>query len=82
MSKTVTVVFDGQVLRLETPIELKLNQRYVVTIQSESADESSENVGWDAISSLVGSIDAPADWAAEHDHYLYGTPKRSIADER
>jgi hypothetical protein len=28
------------------------------------------------LESLTGSIEAPADWAAEHDHYLYGTPKR------
>jgi hypothetical protein len=28
------------------------------------------------LESLAGTVDAPADWAAEHDHYLYGTPKR------
>jgi hypothetical protein len=35
--------------------------------------------GADAISvleALAGSIEAPADWSSEHDHYLYGTPKR------
>jgi hypothetical protein len=26
---------------------------------------------------LVGIVDAPADWSEEHDHYLYGSPKRS-----
>jgi hypothetical protein len=26
---------------------------------------------------LAGTIDAPEDWADEHDHYLYGTPKRT-----
>jgi hypothetical protein len=25
---------------------------------------------------LIGTVEAPSDWAAEHDHYLYGTPKR------
>jgi hypothetical protein len=34
------------------------------------------NDGWDVIESLVGTIDAPVDWSIEHDHYLYGTPKR------
>jgi hypothetical protein len=29
------------------------------------------------LESLAGSIIAPADWATQHDHYLYGTPKRS-----
>jgi hypothetical protein len=30
----------------------------------------------DVLEALAGSIEAPADWASEHDHYLYGTPKR------
>jgi hypothetical protein len=25
---------------------------------------------------LVGTVEGPTDWALEHDHYLYGTPKR------
>ncbi len=25
---------------------------------------------------LIGSLEALEDWALEHDHYLYGTPKR------
>jgi len=37
---------------------------------------------WDILESLAGTIEAPADWAIEHDHYLYGTPKRrQSADE-
>ena len=34
---------------------------------------------WDLLGSLTGAVSAPADWAAEHDHYLYGAPKRSDA---
>lgn len=81
MSQTVTVVFDGQVLRPESPIALKPNQRYVITIQPEPVDEPL-NDGWDEIAALAGTVEAPEDWAAEHDHYLYGTPKRSMTDER
>lgn len=25
---------------------------------------------------LIGSVEGPSDWASEHDHYLYGSPKR------
>jgi hypothetical protein len=80
MSQTVTVIFDGQVLRPESPISLEPNQRYVVTIQTEPAAKQVDD-GWDAISNLVGSVEAPTDWAAEHDHYLYGTPKQLATDE-
>ncbi len=36
MNKTVTAVFDGQVLRPEVPLDLELNARYLVTIQDEN----------------------------------------------
>ncbi|MEH2204609.1 MAG: hypothetical protein V7K53_11090 [Nostoc sp.] len=31
---------------------------------------------WDVLEDLTGTVDAPEDWASQHDHYLYGTPKR------
>lgn len=35
---------------------------------------------WDVLESLTGTVEAPTDWSAEHDHYLYGTPKHQEAD--
>lgn len=34
---------------------------------------------WDLLEQVAGTVEMPADWAREHDHYLYGTPKRSSA---
>ena len=34
------------------------------------------NEVWDVLERLAGTVDAPPDWSSEHDHYLYGTPKR------
>jgi hypothetical protein len=31
---------------------------------------------------LIGTVEAPSDWAAEHDHYLYGTPERDDQEPR
>jgi hypothetical protein len=31
---------------------------------------------WDVLESLTGTVEAPADWSTDHDHYLYGIPKR------
>lgn len=36
-----------------------------------------EGDAFDLLRGLAGVLHAPADWAREHDHYLYGTPKRS-----
>ena len=32
---------------------------------------------WDLLEYAAGTVEMPADWAREHDHYLYGTPKRN-----
>ena len=34
---------------------------------------------WDLLEHAAGSVEMPTDWASEHDHYLYGTSKRSSA---
>lgn len=74
---TITVVFDGEVLRPEAPLDLELNARYVITIQPEPTFQDA----WDVLERYAGTVDAPADWSIEHDHYLYGTPKRHANDE-
>jgi hypothetical protein len=46
--------------------------------QDDQALEDRSNAGaWDLLRNLTGSVEMPSDWAGEHDHYLYGTPKRS-----
>jgi hypothetical protein len=39
--------------------------------------EFSTNKSLEGLGNLIGSVEAPEDWAAEHDFYLYGTPKRN-----
>ena len=74
MSQTVTAVFDGEVLRPDTPLDLEPNARYVLTIQP--APSRTEHNIWDTLERLAGTVDAPPDWSSEQDHYLYGSPKR------
>ncbi len=33
---------------------------------------------WAVLKSMVGTVEGPADWSSELDHYLYGTPKRGV----
>jgi len=76
MKYIVSAVFDGQELHFDAPLELELNARYRITIEPES-DGAAEETAWDVLERYAGTVDAPADWSREHDHYLYGTPKRS-----
>jgi hypothetical protein len=75
LSCTITAVFDGTVLRPETPAGLTPNARYVLTVEPASTAQEVRDA-WDALDELSGTVDAPADWSREHDHYLYGVPKR------
>lgn len=76
MSQTIDVVFDGEVLRPDTPLDLVPNQRYVVTISERPEETNALPNAWDVLSSLSGTIEETEDWAVEHDHYLYGAPKK------
>ena len=80
MTRTLTAVFDGEVLRPEGILDLKPNARYRVTVEDE-VEMTEEQSAWDVLEQLAGTVDAPADWAAEHDHYLYGSPKRGQGSE-
>ena len=68
--------YDGQVFRPEEPIDLVPDAVYKITIDTGRRIEGRETI-WDVLDRHVGSVDAPEDWSAEHDHYLYGTPKRN-----
>ena len=74
MIKTLHVIFDGKVLHPEEILDLEPNTRYIVTIESEEKEECDL---WYTLAKLAGTIEGPKDWSEEHDHYLYGTPKRA-----
>jgi len=75
MTKSADVLFDGKVLQPSSPLDLEPNTHYRITI--EKVEKPAEGPdAWQVLESLAGTVDAPADWSAEHDHYLYGTPKR------
>ena len=42
MTKTLRVIFDGEVLRPEEPVDLQPNSRYVITIELEEEKKTEE----------------------------------------
>lgn len=77
MTRMLTVLYDGEVLRPQEPVDLEPNTHYRVTIE-----ESTEQVAADEMPEVFRRILDRAqdlgvgDLAEQHDHYLYGTPKR------
>jgi hypothetical protein len=69
------------------PADATLDQIVSTLHDLEAEDRTAPQMGadaalptggvWDLLEKAAGTVEMPADWASEHDHYLYGTPKRS-----
>lgn len=60
-------------------VELRANSpELLLSIDRASDPTPQQNAesGWDFLANLIGTVEGPADWATEHDHYLYGSPRR------
>jgi hypothetical protein len=75
----VSVIFDGEVFRPQQPLDLQPNTQYLIVVQipQPENDVNTDGDAWDLLESMIGTVKAPPDWSVEHDHYLYGTPKKS-----
>jgi len=79
---TIKARFDGRAFVPESPVELPVGYTLEIAIPApppaspESTSKPLADLS-EALSRLPANPDWPADGAAEHDHYLYGTPKRS-----
>ena len=45
-------------------------------LRSPPAPSGPQRSAWQVLTSYMGTVNAASDWASQHDHYLYGTPKR------
>lgn len=75
MTKTLTAVFDGKVFRPDFPVDLEPNTRYTLKVEQDIQKPKTQSA-WDILEELTGTVEGPEDWSEEHDHYLYGTPKK------
>ena len=73
-TREIEVTFDGEVLRPDQPLDLEPNKTYRVRIERVETEPHSEN-GLQRILNSARDLGCP-DLAEQHDHYLYGTPKK------
>lgn len=72
MNHSIAAHFDGRFIVPDEPVQLPVGQPLRVRVElAEAAPRFAELLRF--ASDLP---DAPADLSAQHDHYLYGTPKR------
>jgi hypothetical protein len=70
--------FDGKYLCPDEPVTLPENVTLRVTVVEtgqEAVRPANNEDLFERLENQAGLIDGPTDWAAEHDHYLYGVPK-------
>ena len=70
--------YDGRVIIPDEPVNLPPNQALIVRIETKDVDHSPAResaLAWLAANASDGT-DVPSDLAHQHDHYLYGVPKR------
>lgn len=71
MTRTIYGTFDGEVVRLEEPVELAPNTRVRVTVEEVPADPADRPYSFlDA--ALEMDLQGPPDWSERSDDYLYG----------
>ena len=74
MTKTIQAVYEKGVLHPLEPIE-GLAERSVVKVTVEVEEERPQDE--DPILKVIGLCKGgPEDGAEQHDHYIYGSPKR------
>lgn len=72
MTRTITAHYDGKVIVPDEPVQLPVGQPLRLHLE---LPEGSPRFA-DFLRFAADLPDAPKDLAAQHDHYLYGTPKR------
>lgn len=79
---TVKARFDGRVFVPETPVDLPVGYTLEIRIPSQPTGPQQAPTKppllelMDILDRFPPNPDWPEDFAAQHDHYLYGTPKR------
>jgi predicted DNA-binding antitoxin AbrB/MazE fold protein len=75
--KTIEAIYDGQVLRPDTPLKLEPNTRVRITVTPVKRVRSKKNSFIKTARSL--KLKGPADLAENLDEYLYGGKKTDEA---
>jgi hypothetical protein len=73
MEQMISAHFDGKAIIPDEPVQLPVGQRLHVRVELAGAEPARFA---DLCRFATELKDAPSDLAAQHDHYLYGCPKR------
>jgi predicted DNA-binding antitoxin AbrB/MazE fold protein len=76
MALTVEAVYENGILKPLQPLPLKEHERVSVTVEQRRPSLVERIVASARVLPQETLDRLPSDGAAQHDHYIYGTPKR------
>ena len=72
---SITAIVENGTIKL--PISVPDGTRMEITLPSDRGTEEDDATLYETLKEIIGKAEGlPSDFAAEHDHYLHGTPKR------
>jgi predicted DNA-binding antitoxin AbrB/MazE fold protein len=72
--------YKNGTVQLDEKVNLTEGQRVTVELREFPAQQEEEPTVWQRLLELSGALnDGPTDASRNHDHYLYGAPKRPEA---
>lgn len=75
---SIKAYFDGNALIPKEPLDLPRGSEVIVHVESPSVAPNANGksaLDW-ILANPIEHDDLPQDLAEQHDHYLYGTPKK------
>jgi len=72
--------FDGKYICPDEPVSLPEDVPLRVSVDDQESVADGPRTRpelFERLESEAGLVEGPKDWAAEHDHYLFGAPKQS-----
>jgi hypothetical protein len=78
-----TIVLDGgEQLPEGARVEVALKEQKLGADEDIQRRSTAASPLGEALMKMAGTLsDLPADFAAEHDHYIHGTPKRNLKEK-
>ena len=73
--KSIKTVYDGKQVKLLEPVDLPANPPLEVIVKKKRPARTRKQDSWDSLGDDALDLGV-SDLAEQHDHYLYGTPKR------
>lgn len=78
VSKAIHATYDGQSFHVTEPIDIAPNTECIIYVEEVKDKKPVDAI--DYLFSIAGTAHGPSDQSLEHDHYLYGTPKKVMRD--